>query len=337
MATAKEADIASAFLRGIGGKDTPLMRKAVIAWLRAESGSRIIGNNPWNITYGAAQEIARKGGPSPTGYRVHSITGMKFATYRTVEDGAAASGKLLVGAGHDWRNYDKIVTAARRGDPIGFLNALAKSAWDAGRYGTKNGGKNKLVIIYGGIAGLSTVQLADALKTFPGKEADDKVNAKLLAAWGGIVKLPVGHIVTAGDVDDMIVKLKAAGFFNQSIAGNAISENVVRGILSTAIGKPWDKSLQDDLQARFFKSATEAVPKPLGDLAAIAETLAGVAGTVLNPGNWIRILALGAGAVMVSYGTINVLKASGAPVAAPATPKVDSLTPVTRVQVVKAA
>jgi murein DD-endopeptidase MepM/ murein hydrolase activator NlpD len=443
MATAKEADIASAFLRSIGGSDSALMRKAVIAWLRAESGKSIIGNNPWNISYAAALEAVKRGAPKPTGYRVHSVTGQKFAVYARPEDGAAASGKLLVGAGKDWRNYDKIVAAARKNDPIGFLNALARSAWDAGRYGTKNGGTNKLLAIYAGIGGvtdaIATLSKAIIKKVFGsafsvsrgyssghdgvdlkapkgtpiyaiaagtvsyarnaandpnatsfwakggGNVVNIDVGNKLttqyahldkfivksgehvnkgqligyvgatgdatgphlhfglwdhaknkmidpttfiasggqtevgsLGAWGDIVSFPIGHIVTAADVELMMQKLRDAGFFGDPSIPGAVSEGIVRGILTTAIGQRWDKALQDRLQAQFFAAAGQAVPD-LGGIGDALGSIAGVAATLVNPANWIRILALIAGAGMVAYGGVSVLKASGASVPTPAT------------------
>ena len=46
-----------------------------------------------------------------------------------------------------------MVAAARAGDPVQFLNALAVSKWSANRYGTKNGGKNALIKIWNDLTG----------------------------------------------------------------------------------------------------------------------------------------------------------------------------------------
>lgn len=144
--------LASDFLKALGAPDNGAMRGAVLAWMRAESGSSIRGGNPWNISYPAALNVAAAGGPKPISYWTAS-SGQRFAIYASARDGARAAATLLTSAGSDWRGYDRVVTAARRDDPIGFLNALAKSAWDAGRYGTLNGGTNKLLELYGSATG----------------------------------------------------------------------------------------------------------------------------------------------------------------------------------------
>jgi hypothetical protein len=302
--TATSGDsIARAFLASIGAPDTPLMRKAVIAWIRAESGSTVRAGNPWNITYGAAQEIARKGGPAPIGSWTSQSSGLKFAVYPSAVVGAQASGRLLLGAGHDWRGYDKIIDAAKRNDPIGFLNALARSAWDGGRYGTKNGGPNKLIGIYGSIGGDTSGYLF-------GTKGD---LGDALGAWNDIIKLPEGHIITEADVQSMLAALDKAGYFS-GVAGLP-ARGVTETILRSFIGQPWNKATQDAMQARFSAAATEA-----GGLGDAVGKLGDVAAAILDPGHWVRFLALLVGGAMVAYGSMVILRASGAP--APSLPSV---------------
>jgi hypothetical protein len=298
MSTASEASIAAAFLDELHAPNTPMMRKAVIAWLRAESGGHIIGNNPWNSRPGADDADLR------IGTRTSLNGNGKFSIYRTPEDGARAAARRLVRAGHDWRHYDAIVAAARRDDPIGFLNALARSAWDAGKYGTKNGGTNKLVTIYHGIGGLGTVNLNDAVNASFSSSGN-------LGAWGNIVSFPVGHELTKADVDDIIKKLSDAGFFNGD--GGNIAKEQTRTILESHVGDKWSKALQDSLQAQFAKSANDAVAAPLAAanaLAGIANTLGTIAAALLDPRKWLLFIALLAGAAMTAWGGMNVARAA---------------------------
>lgn len=155
MAKVAEATLASAFLKKLGAPDTPLMRKAVIAWMRHESGSTIIGNNPFNLRPSAAAAS----GVATVGSR-HSVSSGDFAVFATPQDGAAAAAGLLLSGGNDWRGYGGVVKSARKGDPIGFLDALARSAWSGSRYGgPKNNG---LLKTYASVTGLhyDTLQAA---------------------------------------------------------------------------------------------------------------------------------------------------------------------------------
>lgn len=282
---ATEADIASTFLKELGAPDTDLMRKAVTAWLRKESGSRVIGNNPWNISLGASKGL----GIEPISYRVHSRTGQKFAVYASPADGTKAAARLLLrgAAKGDWRNYQAVVNGARSGDPIRFLNGLASSAWSADRYGgPKN---NSLLRVYAKVSGLKVLS---SQSTPPGH------NAQMLSAFGGIVSFPEGHILTEADVDTAIKKLTAAKFFDQFFS-STVAANETRKVLMSAVGKPWGKPVEDELAQTAFAAADEAAKNPLEDL--------GLANLV-DPGFWARILALIAGAALVGFGTIRLAK-----------------------------
>lgn len=313
MATAKETDIASAFLKELGAPDTKLMRLAVIAWLRQESGRTIIGNNPWNIRPNAGDADLRSGTRT-------SINGNgKFSVYPNVMVGAKAAARMLVRAGKDWRRYDRVVAAARRNDPIGFLNALAHSAWDAGRYGTKNGGANHLLRVYKNIGGPGVDTLAAPANFTANNVAGSPdvnpatgfvLNSKLIKTVinGKFIDIPEGKTITAQDVDYIIQQFIAAGTFNNDTTGAAMS--VTRNILNGYIGKPWNKQTRDQMQKDFFAAADNAIPKPLDALASIGSTLTQIVGAVLDPANWVRIIALLVGLGMTLYGGVNVLRAA---------------------------
>jgi hypothetical protein len=134
------------FLKRMGANlNNSYLFTAVVAWLRAEVGYDLRAmynkNNPLNIRHSPFQSGSRK-----------TASNGSFALFATLKDGAYAAADLIVGAGHDWRNYWRIVAAARRSskDDAGaqtqardFIEAIALSAWDAGRYGL---GKNQRTV-----------------------------------------------------------------------------------------------------------------------------------------------------------------------------------------------
>lgn len=306
--------IASVFLQTLGAPDTPAMRLAVGAWLKKESGGTIRANNPWNMTLNAAKS---------TGVRIcgswrSASSGHTFAQFCTVEDGARASAKLLLNAGHDWRNYDGVVTAARAGNPVGFLNALARSAWSEDRYGTKNGGVNSLLGVYKNLGGnviLDTYSEA-AIGSGGGTGAATAAGGTIIAdaiknnnlADAKFINIPEGKIITAADVDYIMTRFATAGFWKNDTTGAA--QSVTRSILNGAIGKPWNKATRDDLQSQLLKAAGNAIPAPLAGISSIGSILIQIAGALFDPRKWAYILALIAGAFLTWYGGANVLAAA---------------------------
>jgi hypothetical protein len=169
MTTAAQRAMAKAFLTLIGAKYSSRMVYAVIAWVMGESGRDIIGNNPWNQHHGApcspvALATVKVAGkliphsqylmpgpdyPGLIGNRWAGPTDSNVAIYATIADGLRQSANNLLRGEHDkWTGYWYVVLAARNDDPKGFMDALARSAWAADRYGTKNGGENRLITVY---------------------------------------------------------------------------------------------------------------------------------------------------------------------------------------------
>ena len=113
------------------------MVNAVTAWTMQESGGTITGNNPWNLHSPAlGQSGSRYAGPGDTAVAV--FPNLKAGVHAAVTD--------LIAHGRDWAHYDVVLAEARKGDPLGFLDALARSSWSAGRYGGPT--NNRLVTIY---------------------------------------------------------------------------------------------------------------------------------------------------------------------------------------------
>jgi hypothetical protein len=144
--------VGSAFLGALKAPAGPLMRTAVKAWLVQEgittAGKR---NNPWNLHQGPPcldpSKFCPSVGPLPgqIGRAFVNQSDQNVAVFATLTDGVRANANNLVKLQHAGFGYDKVIELARRGDPVGFLNALARSSWSAGRYGTKTGGPNHLV------------------------------------------------------------------------------------------------------------------------------------------------------------------------------------------------
>lgn len=137
MVTVNEQNVAQFFLEKLGADKSEDMEKAVVSWMRQESGSHIVRNNPWNI-----RDLEWNGETFP------KVNG--FDQFPDLGTGIGGTAFLLTYYTEhpDYRGYAKVVEAAKAGDAIGFLNALASSMWDAGRYGTLTGGPNHLVNVF---------------------------------------------------------------------------------------------------------------------------------------------------------------------------------------------
>jgi murein DD-endopeptidase MepM/ murein hydrolase activator NlpD len=125
-----------------------------------------------------------------------------------------------------------------------------------------------------------------------------------MGGWG----VPEGTILTRQIVDQIIARMDAAGLF-KTPDSNPITEamaiDTTRKLLYAQIGKPWNPATTDALQQDISKAARDA-----NALGSIAGSLAGFMGAALDPANWVRILALLAGAGVFAFGTYGVLKGS---------------------------
>lgn len=128
-----------------------------------------------------------------------------------------------------------------------------------------------------------------------------KTGAAFLGAWGDNVVIAEGKILTAADVDSILAKLDAAGYF-AGIDG-LIAKETTRRVLTAHIGEAWSKSLQERLQGEFGKAADAAADTPFRGLIDGAANL-------FDPGFWIRALALLVGLILAGWGGMNVLRAA---------------------------
>lgn len=150
----------------------------------------------------------------------------------------------------------------------------------------------------------------------PPDSYDNNRISGFLTGWGNLVSFPVGHTITAADVDTIIAKLKAGGLLGTPSNPDpfGISEGIVRGILMQHVGQAWNKSLQDQLAAEFGAAAVNA--GDLGGAKTGLDAIGGAIGTLSDPGLWVRILALIVGLAIAGYGTVGVLRSTANPVGA---------------------
>lgn len=295
MATATNGEIASAFLRELHAPDTPVMRKAVIAWMRAESGTTIRANNPWNMTLGAAKET----GVKTCGSWTSTSSGLTFAAFCSPQDGARASARLLLHGGNDWRRYDRVVSAARANDPIRFLNALAASAWDGGRYGTKNGGANKLLSVYASLGGNVAGATSGVSSAGVNASLASATDAEALAKWQAILDrfgIPSApdHVLTVDEATKIVDVVYPA-------LGQRLPDR--QNSIDSFTGKTVRQALDP--------ASTSKVNAPsLDALAQIAAAFVGLVGALFDPRKWLLVLGLLAGTALTAYGGMNILAAA---------------------------
>jgi hypothetical protein len=310
--------IAHLFLRALGAPDTPAMRRAVVAWLRAEGVSSIKRNNPWNL-HGGAPCGTRAGQYCPGGVGLPGAVGRYNAgpgdknvvVFESLEAGVAANANNLVRLRNSGYGYDRVIEAARAGKPVAFLDALARSSWSAGRYRIDphkppGGANNKLLRIFRGLGGdIGGLVFNDMAER--GADADPKLSSTpaMLGAWGDAVSLPEGHVLTAEDVDRIVTTLRDRGFFQDDPLG--VGEGLVRETLTRHVGERWDKGLQDKLQAEFNARAKEA--GDLGGYRGVVEGAAGLLASLADPGHWALFLALLGGGALALVGGYMTLRA----------------------------
>lgn len=235
--------VAKAFLAAIPAPQTPVMIAAVSAWTIHELGwtPTITGNNPWNLHAGRdCPTTSRAGimGLNPSQALKGPLTGQignryagpgdrSVAIFDTLAHGVAASVQNLV---RPWApaesvayGYDHVLATAKSGDPLAFLDALAKSSWSEGRYkvdaskpagGTNNG----LVALY------RTLQAP----TNGGSNPVASLKTEPLLALGAVGTIAAGALVAITDAK--IVTLDQG----QALVGLA---SMVLPIVLAAIGR----------------------------------------------------------------------------------------------------
>lgn len=155
--------------------------------------------------------------------------------------------------------YSGILSSAS-GTPAQQALAIAKSPWNLGVAGTKAAGGASPYYLKGFIrAGLLTSASFTPSGGVSTPLTQHPSSTATLGAWADQIKFPIGHILTAADVESIVNTLDANGWFGSGLAGLP-SKEVTRGILKTHIGQAWNKSLENTLQSEFGTSADQANP-----------------------------------------------------------------------------
>lgn len=294
--------VAAMFLRHLGAPVTPAMQRAVAIWLRFESGGTIRGNNPWNLHSGAAcpqsQGYCPGNGslPGQIGNRYAGPGDRNVAVFRTLDDGVKASANNLIRLSPNY-GYGKVIAEARQGDALGFLVALQNSSWSAGHYSY-----SKLVSAFRGSFNYNTALVLSPVgggssTVPPGSDIGDKLGDNIEAAWS--------HLVAAGFPRDPNYVFKAedfdkffAAYVHSGLPNNDTTRNAMRRIfLEKWVGKTLGSFVQlgaeqnTSRQDNFFDQAAETLA-----------TVGDVLGFLVDPQNWLYVLALAGGVVLAGYG-----------------------------------
>lgn len=317
MASITADDLARRFLTEVGADPNNAgLRRAVRVWKSSE-GQSICGNNPWFIRY-TTYNKNRDGTTAARlcvnkATRACSTTGSgsgydcNFSQFRTLDDGIHATSVVL----HNGR-YAGVLSALRGGDALGFLHALGQSGWAAGGYNNALIGRFRNVV-NGYNWTLPIVAVDGGGSSDPGPPINPQggvgdqgylpAGGKLVGAWGNLIIFPDGHILTVQDVDKIMATLSAAknpdgspAFFTHDPVG-AQAAAVTRGILISHIGQPWNKPLEDTLQAEFYSAANNANPANLPVLRFLGSLI-----NVLNVETIGYTLALVVGGGLALYG-----------------------------------
>lgn len=287
MATSYE--VASTFLREIGAPDTPAMRRAVAIWLRFESGGTIVGNNPWNLHSGAPCPASRgycpgQGTlPGQIGNRYAGSGDQNVAVFRTLDDGVKANANNLKRLAPNY-GYGAVLTKARAGDAIGFLDALQRSSWSAGNYGG-----NKLTNAFRSSLGYDftlALRLPSGVGTTPAQPGAPSSNVPAVTRYIDEFLRAKGwkstDVITDATLNEYVQWL--ARKMGQD---NSTFKSELRSFISGWKGKTWGSLANTTMPRNTNRSPLDMT----GDALAF----------LLDGENWIYILALTSGAIIAGY------------------------------------
>jgi hypothetical protein len=280
MATVTGDQVASSLLTKLGAPNTASNRRALAIWAAFESGHNITGNNPYNIT-----------GTGNCGTHKFSGNSLTFATYCSLDDGIAATAQLLTSG--RYASYTLIVTRLRTGDNgLGVLRAIAQSVWGTGHEAT-------LVSMYNSLASYATWSFTLA-----------SGSSGTLPTAPPTGSLASTSTVLATSLADFQAKLRSIGIPDSPT--HVITSTEAALIASKLYGVT-SGIVYDGLVAFFTgKTVQEAskggsAPDPISR---IANTISDVFSALTNPQTYLRIIALGGGVILASWGGYIVWQAT---------------------------
>jgi hypothetical protein len=280
------------------------------AWITAESGKTIYGNNPLNLT-------CSKGDGCYTGQNGHyrfAGNSRNFASFATPKDGARAVIGLL---SIERYRYPAILNAARADNWQAMIEAIAHSCWvSCSRVGYVSGGNITLYSIWNRMRPLVDADVnSGAIGQIPATVE------KQLGAFWDLISFPVGHILTKEDVNRIVDVVDKSGKIDGGFGttSKAVALELIRGILMQHVGDAWTKTLQDTLQAKFNQaaglSADAFVPDPLQGAADALKAIGELIAKLFDPQTYVRAGALILGLILALTGFKMLMDATtGTPV-----------------------
>lgn len=274
--------LADYYLKALGWPSTPTTRRVLAAWFMRESpragGNNIIvrGNNPLNITC-----------TSCSNYWLAGNGKVKVVTFDSPAAGAQAFAHLINGGGP---GYSGIVSAFKSNpDNGGFIvGAITRSGWVTGNTNSYiYQGKNGLAATYNGLGG----------SDIPTGAVLGPPNTAPVKAFGDLVSFPDGHIITETDIASMSKTLDDNHFFANYIQKVAFEEFMKQN----ALGKPWNKNLEDTLAKQAGVDAAN-----VGNATNVPSVTLNVFGALA--GKATAVGALLVGGVLVGIGTWLIVK-----------------------------
>jgi hypothetical protein len=248
-----------------------------LAWLWNECQAVNNPTNPLNIRYYGTHGQIGKGGGQNAG----------FGVYQDAHGGLDHAAWLI----NNSANYTGIRSAIKTGNIWAEARAIELSPWAGGHYGGASGPGNiskKLSSITGKpieqVAQSADQTIASGDSYGEGK-ATGATDGGMLGGFGNLVSFPVGHIITAADVQQIMDVTTKAGWWDQ--IGGQTAKEIMQGILQQEIGKPWNKDTQIEIQSKVNMAAGLSGQIGPNAIAAAASVVPDVAGAIGGFGNTI--------------------------------------------------
>lgn len=316
--------IASLFLADIGAPQTPDNIRAVTIWLAAENSNPTLRNNPWNLH-------SSGGLPGQTGSVYVNENDQNVAVFSTIEAGVAANANNLIRNSATYPQYKVALDALRASNPVGFLDAIARSPWAASGYGLRiqqkvqtgihtdgrpafstrwvpnpNGVNRLLDTWFGGTSG-SAGPMGPTGPTTPTASSNPVADW-----WARVVGTDTNHIISQADYDKAkayFISVNPASEFNDNADATKMG-TVFDSAFKTYIGKPISS-----LDARLFGGSLtlgNMVGDPLGNVGAKVGTATSTLGigSVQDAVVFLGIILVGI--VFIGSGAIITLKRQAA-------------------------
>ncbi len=316
------------FNEAVGGKRNQGIIAVWYAWITAESGRTIYGNNPMNMTCSSGDGCYA----GQIGWYQFPGNSRKFAAFATPEDGARAVASLLTIQRY---RYPPIVKAARAGDYQAMIEAISASCWvSCARPGYVRGSIITLYSIWNGLRRTVAAEWPDLPRSpVSGGEAGATVGAAGGAKpKGKTITLPFGTIIRGfqsvtgstpttdfllGAWYDVVAPLivKAIGGTPTKEAEAAWGRDVLAAA-QTYRNTPAGK-LPDNLTVTLSSAAQATNVDPLTALANTASTAAALLAKLFDPQTYVRTGALALGFVLLLLGFRMLIDASSGEAPAP--------------------